>query len=58
MQLKLEMKQAVDKEDYETASRLRDKISAVESGDESSWSEDARDEDELDDDFQAEPPIA
>ena len=56
MQLKLEMKRAVDKEDYETASRLRDKISAVESGDESSWSEEPADE--LDDDFQSDPPIA
>ena len=55
MQLKVEMKQAVEKEDYETASRLRDKITAVESGDESSWSEEEREE--LDDDFQSEPPI-
>ena len=57
MQLKVEMKDAIEKEDYETASRLRDKISAVESGQESSWNDD-----ELDnlknDDFQSEPPVA
>lgn len=56
MQLKVEMKEAIDKEDYETASRLRDKISAVESGDESSWSEETVED--LDDDFQSDPPIA
>jgi len=55
MQLKHEMKEAVEKEDYETASRLRDKISAVELG-ETSWSEDPKDD--LDDDFQSEPPTA
>jgi len=54
MQLKIEMKEAVEKEDYETASRLRDKISAIESGDESLWNDD--EPDELDDDFQSEPP--
>ena len=56
MQLKVEMKEAVEKEDYETASRLRDKITAVESGDESSWSE--NEPEDLDDEFQSEPPIA
>lgn len=62
MQLKSEMKEAIAKEDYETASRLRDKISNIESIDESSWTDDALideldDEDEEDDTFQAEPPI-
>jgi protein arginine kinase activator len=62
MQLKGEMKEAIAKEDYETASRLRDKISNIESIDESSWTDDALveeldDEDEEDDTFQAEPPI-
>ncbi len=56
MQLKNEMKEAVGKEDYETASRLRDKISAVELGDESSWHEETNDS--ADDDFQSDPPIA
>ena len=56
MQLKVEMKEAVEKEDYETASRLRDKISEVESGNESSWSKDALED--LGDDFQSETPIA
>ncbi len=56
MQLKVEMKESVDKEDYEAASRLRDKISAVESGDESSWSDETLED--LDDDFQSDPPIA
>ena len=56
MQLKHEMKEAVGKEDYETASRLRDKISAVELGDETSWREETQDP--LDDDFQSDPPIA
>ncbi len=54
MQLKLEMKEAVEKEDYEAASRLRDKISAVESGDETLWNEEALED--LGDDFQSEPP--
>ena len=62
MQLKSEMKEAITKEDYETASRLRDKISNIESDDESSWTDDALeedldDEDEEDDTFQDEPPI-
>lgn len=55
MQLKNEMKQAVEKEDYESASRLRDKITDVESGDEASWREEETDV--LDDDFQSGPPI-
>ncbi len=54
MQLKIEMKEATAKEDYETASRLRDKISDVESGAEAIEAEPER----LDDDFQSEPPIA
>ena len=56
MQLKSEMKTAVTNEDYETASRLRDKISAVESGDDSSWIED--EDEDLDDDFQSDPHVA
>jgi len=55
MQLKVEMKEAVEKEDYETASRLRDKISEVESGNETSSSEDALED--LDDNFQSDNPI-
>ena len=55
MQLKVEMKGAIDKEDYETASRLRDKISAVESGQETAWSDDTSEQ--SDDDFQSEPPV-
>ena len=55
MQLKVEMKEAIDKEDYETASRLRDKISAVESGQETAWNDDTREQ--MDDDFQSEPPV-
>lgn len=55
MQLKVEMKDAIGKEDYETASRLRDKITEVETGDESSWIE--HEPEELDDDFQSETPI-
>ena len=55
MQLKVEMKVAIDKEDYETASRLRDKISAVESGQETAWTDDSNEQ--IDDDFQSEPPI-
>lgn len=55
MQLKIEMKEAVEKEDYETASRLRDKITLVESGHETSWSEQKTDN--LGDDFQSETPI-
>jgi len=55
MQLKVEMKEAIDKEDYETASRLRDKISAVESGQETVWNDDTSEQ--SDDDFQSEPPI-
>ena len=55
MQLKVEMKEAIGKEDYETASRLRDKITAVESGDESFWTDE--EPEHLDDDFQSEPPI-
>ena len=57
MQLKVEMKDAIEKEDYETASRLRDKISAVESGQESSWIDEELDMLE-NDDFQSEPPVA
>jgi protein arginine kinase activator len=56
MQLKSELKESITKEDYETASRLRDKISKVESGDESDWSDD--EVEELDDDFQSDPPVA
>ena len=55
MQLKVEMKEAIGKEDYETASRLRDKLTAVESGDESSWTDE--EPEHLGDDFQSEPPI-
>lgn len=55
MQLKVEMKEAIDKEDYEMASRLRDKISAVESGQETAWNDDTIEQ--IDDDFQSEPPI-
>jgi protein arginine kinase activator len=55
MQLKNEMKEAITKEDYETASKLRDKIAAIETGDDAAWSEDQPKE--PDDDFQAEPPI-
>ena len=54
MQLKVEMKEAIDKEEYETASRLRDKISAVESGQETAWNDDSSEQ--IDDDFQSEPP--
>ncbi|HUP82276.1 MAG TPA: UvrB/UvrC motif-containing protein, partial [Pirellula sp.] len=55
MQLKVEMKEAIGKEDYEAASRLRDKMTAVESGDESSWTDE--EPEHLDDDFQSDPPI-
>ena len=55
MQLKVEMKEAIDKEDYETASRLRDNISAVESGRENAWNDDTNEQ--IDDDFQSEPPV-
>jgi len=61
MQLKGEMKEAITKEDYETAGKLRDKITAIESGDESIWIHDESpeeiDDDHRDDDnFQADPP--
>jgi protein arginine kinase activator len=55
MQLKSEMNEAVTKEDYESASRLRDRISAIESGEETAWTDD--DQDDQDDSFQSEPPI-
>jgi len=56
MQLKNEMKQAIDKEDYEAAGSLRDKISAVESGQTSFPSDDQpEEEDGTDDNFQSEP---
>lgn len=55
MQLKNEMKEAVSKEDYETASKLRDKITAIESGDETIWKDEV--DVNSDDDFQADPPI-
>ena len=59
MQLKSEIKEAITKEDYETASRLRDKISAIESGDETSWleSEPKKDDEDDEDSFQSKPPI-
>ena len=58
MQLKAEMKDAVAKEDYETASKLRDKILAIETGDETSWTEPEGGSDEHGDDssFQSTPP--
>jgi protein arginine kinase activator len=55
MQLKSEMKEAIAKEEYESASRLRDKIAAIESGDDTSLIDD--DPEELDSDFQADPPV-
>ena len=59
MQLKNEMKESIAHEDYETASKLRDKIQAIEEGDEASWSApvsaDEEDEDFGDDSFQANP---
>lgn len=54
MQLKTEMKEAITKEDYESASRLRDKISAIESGKADESNDDGPDE--HNEDFQAEPP--
>ncbi len=55
-ELKEEMKDAIQKEQYEQAGKLRDRISAVEQGEslESETSPDAL----PDDDFQAEPPDA
>lgn len=54
MQLKTEMKDAIEKEDYETAGKLRDRIAAIESGQDTAWSGD--DEERPNDDFQATPP--
>ncbi len=59
MQLKNEMKDSVAREDYETAGKLRDKIQAIEMGDDASWSDpETSDEDEEDlgdDTFQSQP---
>jgi protein arginine kinase activator len=68
-QLKNEMKEAITKEDYETAGKLRDKISSIEAGEDTSWQEEhsrdsesdtdeqGKDELDSDDDFQSNSPI-
>jgi protein arginine kinase activator len=61
MQLKNEMKESITREDYETASKLRDRIQAIETGDASAWDvtdgqEGPDDEENMgDDSFQSHP---
>jgi protein arginine kinase activator len=68
-QLKNEMKDAIAKEDYETAGKLRDRISSIENGEDTTWQEDSlraaetgrdevdEDHSDGDDDFQSNSPI-
>lgn len=63
MQLKQEMKEAITREDYETAGKIRDRIARIERGEESPSAVDIRVDDDVDfeipyddEDFQADPP--
>lgn len=59
MQLKKDLKESISREDYETASKLRDKIQSIEIGQNDSWVESEKpselNSDLENDDFQADP---